>query len=76
MYILAVIQGKYGQRIVQNLGLNGPKNWKIESWTATLRLPLIIEEPEEFLPQKLPKTDLLLCLGENTGVAELIPDLD
>ncbi len=75
MYILAVIQGKYGQRIVQNLRLNGPKNWKIESWTAPAQLPLIIEDPEEFLPQELPKTDILLCLGENAGAAELIPDL-
>lgn len=75
MRILTATQGKYGQRILQNLNLNGPKNWEIKSWTAPLQLPPIIENPEEFLPQKLPQTDLLLSLGESTGVAELIPDL-
>jgi len=75
MHILVIIQGKYGQRIVQKLHLNGPKTWEIESWTAPLRLPPIIDDPEEFLPQKLPQTDLLLSLGESTGVAELIPEI-
>ena len=40
-----------------------------------MHLPPIIEEPEEFLPQELPPADILLCLSESTGVAELIPDL-
>ncbi|MEA1963967.1 MAG: DUF166 family protein [Candidatus Aerophobetes bacterium] len=75
MHILAVIQGKYGQRIVHNIRLHGPKNWEIEEWNAPSRFPPIIDDPEEFLPQKLPQTDLLLCLGENTGAAELIPGL-
>ena len=75
MYILAIIQGAYGQRIVKNLHSNGPKNWKIETWNAPRILPLIIEDPEEYLPEKLPHTDLILSLGENTGVAELIPEI-
>jgi len=75
MHILAVIQGKYGQRIVHHIRLYKPRNWEIEKWNAPSRLPPIIDDPEEFLPQKLPHTDLLLCLGESTGAAELIPHL-
>jgi len=75
LYILVVVQGSYGKRIVNNISSNAPKSWIINIWQAPIFLPPIIEEPQEFLPQKLPQTDLLLSLGESPGVAELIPDL-
>ncbi len=36
-------------------------------------LPLIIDEPEEFLPKELPRVALLLYLGESPAAAQLIP---
>ncbi len=75
MHILAVIQGTYGQRIVNNLRLNNPENWEIEGWSVPLKLPFIIEDPKEFLPEEFPRTDILLSLGGSTGAAELIPEI-
>ena len=34
-----------------------------------------MDEPEDFLPDNPPSAELLLSLGEHTGVAEIIPDL-
>lgn len=75
MRILAVIQGNYGKRIVNNILSHAPQDWKISTWIAPSRFPVIIEEPEEFLPQSLPQVDLLISLGENPGVAEITPGL-
>jgi len=75
MRILAVVQGNYGKRIAGNINFHAPSSWKITTWTAPSYFPVIVEEPEEFLPLSLPETDLLLSLGENPGVAQLIPGL-
>jgi len=75
MRILIVVQGNYGKRIVKNVSSYAPADWKIQTWIAPSRFPIIVEEPEEFLPESLPEVDLLICLGENPGVAELIPGL-
>ncbi|MFH1652265.1 MAG: DUF166 family protein, partial [Chloroflexota bacterium] len=37
------------------------------------RLPLLIDEPEDFLPTDIPETDLLLALSESEGAAQLVP---
>ncbi|MDO8490722.1 MAG: DUF166 family protein [Dehalococcoidia bacterium] len=73
MRILAVVQGKYGERIVENIRALGPKDWTIESFTAPRALPVIIDEPEEFLPKTLPQADLVLAMTENPRSAQLIP---
>jgi len=75
MRILVVIQGNYGKRVVNNICSCAPADWKINIWIAPSSFPLLIEEPEEFLPQKLPSADLLISLGENAAIAELIPGL-
>ena len=75
MRILAVIQGTYGKRVVGTLRSHGPPDWEIHTWVAPSLFPPIIEEPEEFLPESMLQSDLLLSLGENAGVAELIPGL-
>jgi len=72
---LVVIQGNYGKRIVDNLSSHAPKVWRFYIQEVPSRLPPVIDEPEEFLPETIPQVDLLLSLGENPGVAELIPDL-
>jgi hypothetical protein len=72
MRILALIQGEYGKRIVQTLKQRG--GWTIETYIMPSRLPVVIDNAEEFLPKSLPKADLLLSLGETSGAAQLIPD--
>jgi len=75
MNILAIISGKYGQRHVDNIRAHGPTDWTVEVWRAPAVLPPVIDYPEEYLPPKLPPTDLLLSFGEHPGVAELLPDI-
>ena len=75
MRILAVISGEYGQRHVDNLRAHGPDNWQIEVWQAPVRFPLVIDYPEDHLPESLPPADLILSFGEHKGVAELLPEI-
>lgn len=75
MRILAAIQGDYGLRKVRNLRENGPAHWKVSEYRLPRALPIFIDDPEELLPPSLPQADLLLVLGENPSVGDLIPAL-
>jgi thymidylate synthase len=81
MRILAIITGEYGQRHVDNIQATaavascGPDDWQIEVWQAPAILPPIVDYPEDYLPESLPSTDLILAFGEHKGVAELIPEI-
>ncbi len=74
MKILAVISGEYGQRHVDNLRQHKPSTWAIEVWQAPNILPLMIDYPEDYVPETLPPADLILSFAEHKGVAELLPD--
>jgi len=71
--ILALVQGQYGERIVENVGKRLPQEWGIEAVTVPGALPPIVDEPEEYLPSDLPQADLLLALTESSAAAQLIP---
>lgn len=75
MRILVVITGEYGQRHVDNLRASSPEDWKIDVWRAPTALPLVIDYPEDYIPEKLPAADLILALQEHKGVAELLPEV-
>jgi thymidylate synthase len=75
MHILAIISGEYGTRHVENLRKHAPDGWVIETWKAPSAFPLIIDYPEDFLPEKFPPSDLILSFAENRSVAELIPEI-
>ena len=75
MRILIVIQGHYGQRMVDNIKEHCPADWEVHSYTIPLNLPAIIDDADEFLPRELPAADLLISLGEHPGVAQMIPDM-
>lgn len=75
MRLLAIISGQYGQRHVDNILAHAPPNWVINVWQAPTILPLIIDYPEDYVPDDLPPTDLILSFTEHKGVAELIPDV-
>jgi thymidylate synthase len=75
MKLLAVINGEYGARHVENVMANGPKEWKVETWQAPTIFPPVIDYPEDYLPDHLPPADLILSFAEHRGVAELVPDI-
>jgi hypothetical protein len=75
MRILAIVSGEYGQRHVENIRAHGPADWTVEAWRAPAVLPLVIDYPEDYLPDELPPADLILSFGEHPGVAELLPDI-
>ena len=75
MRILAIISGEYGQRHVDNVKKHGPAEWTVEIWRAPAILPLIVDYPEDYVPETLPPADLVLSFAEHKGVAELLPDV-
>jgi thymidylate synthase len=70
---LALVQGNYGRRMVEAWQGHGPAEWEIETLEITSSLPPLMEDPAAFLPANIPKADLVISLGENPGVAELLP---
>src|SRR4030042_1094145 len=75
MKILAAVQGEYGKRIAENVSKRMPDDWKLETIALPRALPVLIDEPEEFLPSGIPSADLLLGLIESDGAAQLVPAL-
>jgi hypothetical protein len=75
MRILAVINSDYGFRHLANITQFAPTDWVINQWRAPVFFPLVIDYPEEFLPNELPSADLILSFAEHKAVAELIPDI-
>ncbi len=75
MNILAIINGEYGARHVENIRQYGPNDWQLSVWQAPTHFPLIIDYPEDHLPEELPPTDLILSFAEHKGVAELLPEI-
>lgn len=75
MKILSIINGDYGVRHTENIKKYAPPTWKIEVWQAPNIFPSVIDYPEDYLPEKLPETDLILSFSEHRGVAELLPEI-
>ena len=76
MKILTLISpGEYGKRHLQNIQIHKPPSWQIKSWQAPVNFPLIVDYPEDHLPDAFDPTDLILSFAENKSVAELIPDI-
>jgi hypothetical protein len=73
--ILAVTQGLWGRRIAANVQDHAPAGWAVSTWSAPSRLPQVIDDPDEFVPDDLPQADLLLALGEVPGFGQLLPEL-
>lgn len=75
MHILAIFNGEYGERHIENIRKNGPDTWQIETWEAPTFLPPVIDYPEDYIPETMPVSDLILSFAENKGVAELLPEI-
>lgn len=72
--VLAVTQGLWGKRIADHVRGTAP-DWHVSSWSAPAVLPPLIDDPDDFLPETLPEADLLLALGDNAGLAQMVPDI-
>lgn len=75
MRILAAVQGEYGKRIAGNISARSPEGWVTETVVLPKALPLLIDEPDEFLPSRIPAAELLLAMIESEGAAQLVPAL-
>jgi len=75
MRILVLKTGDYGQRHIENMEQYAPPEWTIESWQTPRSLPLMLDYPEEYLPEEMTPADLILSLAEISGVAEMIPEI-
>ncbi|MBT9130465.1 MAG: hypothetical protein DDT40_00183 [candidate division WS2 bacterium] len=76
MRILLIIQGDFGARFVENITKYKPVSWEVASYTFPQNISIGIDESfDRFLPQSLPKSDLLIMLQENSMVAEMTPNL-
>ena len=76
MRILVILtKGEYGQRHLENIKKYKPEGWEIDTWQAADRYPLMIDYPEDHLPDSFQPADLILSFAENKSVAELLPDI-
>jgi len=73
MRILVLCQGPYGKRILEHIKKSGPQDWEIEVFNPPGPLPVVIDDPEEFLPPDILQADLLLALSESPRTAQLVP---
>jgi thymidylate synthase len=73
--ILFATQGRYGERIAENVAANRPEGWEVLRLALPARLPAVIDDPDGVLPADIPPADLLVSLHESPGAAELIPDI-
>ncbi len=70
-----MIQGHYGQRIIEHVRAICPDDWVVSAINIPKNLPILIDEPEEFLPSVSITADLVLALIESEGAAQLTPTL-
>ena len=75
MHLLIAYQEHYGKRITAHIRQHKPADWKIETITLPPVLPVLIDDPTEFLPDSIKRANLVLGLCENEGAAKLIPGL-
>lgn len=75
MRILGVITGEYGERHLSNVRSHAPDEWTVEQWRAPSQFPIVIDYPDEYVPDDLPPADLILSFPEVSAVAELLPDI-
>ena len=75
MRILVLKTGDYGQRHTDNLKEHCPDHWSVNSWQTPRSLPIVLDYPENYLPETFQPADLILSLAELPGVAEMIPDI-
>lgn len=75
MRVLALVQGHFGERKTEVWKERGPKDWMVEVLRLKGPFPLVVEDVDEFLPSEVPVADLVVSLGEEAGVLEVVPEV-
>ena len=75
MRVLIVTQEEWGRRIARHLHGTAPSDWVLADWQGPVALPMVLDDPEEYLPDALPRADLLLVLTESAGMTDLSSDI-
>jgi hypothetical protein len=75
VHVLVAIQGQWGRRIADHLRASAPPDWQVAVWQGPTALPTIVDDPEEFVPDRLPSAELLIVLPESAALTDLAPDL-
>jgi hypothetical protein len=73
--VLIVTQGEWGERIARHLRETAPADWVLGDWQGPAVLPVVLDDPEDHLPDSLPQADLLLVLTESAGLTDLSTDI-
>lgn len=73
--ILALTQALWGERIAETVRRFSPPHWSVINHALPRVIAVVVDDPDEYLPTRLPQVDLLLALGETPGAAMLIPDV-
>jgi len=73
--VIVVFTSDYGKRFLDHFKKTAPDSWEIIGYQFTGALPTVIDDPEEVLPTDLPQGDLLVYLGEDRKLAEIIPEM-
>jgi hypothetical protein len=71
--LFVLFEGRYGERVLENVRRHAPEAWTVEGWRAPSTLPPVVDGRLAFLPMDLPATDVVLSLGESPAAAELVP---
>jgi hypothetical protein len=75
MRVLVVIQGEYGERILDWLKRASPPDWKIEKMRIPSQLPEMIDDPSNFVPDDFLPSDLVVFLSEEGNAPQLATDV-
>jgi len=59
----------------KDIGGHAPRDCSVEEWQAPGSLPLEVYYREDYLPDSFLPADLILTIGENPGVAELVVEV-
>jgi thymidylate synthase len=75
MRLLIIYNSDYGERFLHHVSAHAPREWAVAGYKMTVSLPAVIDDPEAYLPPDLPRADLMIYVGQDRKLAELISDL-
>ena len=75
MKVIVIYNSDYGKRFEEHFKNTAPDTWEIIGYQYTGKLPAVIDDPLEVLPSDLPGGDLLVYVGQDRKLAEIIPEI-
>ena len=75
MKVIVIFNNDYGKRFEEHFRNTAPDTWEIIEYRHRGKLPAVIDDPQEVLPADLPGGDLLVYVGQDRKLAEIIPGI-